>query len=693
MAASREVVTFLYMCGGRGTRTQAASPQPKPCVPLWGRPLHRWALESVLASPDLKGVAAHVLVVVPDSAAGAAVFESVRAGLQAAATSCASTKVSAAVVPELHGPGRGTRGPVETLALAVSTQSGCIARRGPVWVLDNDVIHDPALPWASAMGPDEAGIVVSDHGAVPCDGGSSPYGHVMLSRAAARPGARLVHGLVEKRNVSNTIIMGAYGFGSLDVLRGLLHRFRDEPPPRGDEWFMSHLMRLALPHLHVIAVHAERSVCAGTPSELERAADLLGPPPPGTGAWAVEVHRADDGEQMAQMVRALLAMPGGPSQLILWGTRGLWEVPLVKQGVVRWGSPDEIAAAERLISLRAVPTSMLVAHDEPRWAVAALGYGLGGALQDEPRHQPLPAHVRITRPGVCVKLPRFAGELQSYGLYLRTCQDHSVLPGRFPRLLRTWGDGSLELEWCRGASLARMHAYGVLTADVFARALDLADSMHAVPACALMPVPPPADCMLNYLPKLEARLRSRAREYERLGLSPEVLEPYMRHLREFFGTYTPDARPLVHGDLWLGNIVWDHSAGCMRTFDARGRLGDQHCMGGDASYDLAKLLQSLAGFDHLLTPGAELPARPDPTLLSMLRGFAGKRGVRMTDLWNIALLLAIGAMPFHAELREGPSSAARARAFIRHVAKHAMGANFGDCPLHPASVTLTDSSN
>jgi len=57
------------------------------------------------------------------------------------------------------------------------------------------------------------------------------------------------------------------------------------------------------------------------------------------------------------------------------------------------------------------------------------------------------------------------------------------------------------------------------------------------------------------------------------------------------------AAPVVHGDPWFANALVT-GANELKLLDMRGLVGGREALAGDANYDLAKVAQSLLGFDE-----------------------------------------------------------------------------------------------
>jgi thiamine kinase-like enzyme len=67
----------------------------------------------------------------------------------------------------------------------------------------------------------------------------------------------------------------------------------------------------------------------------------------------------------------------------------------------------------------------------------------------------------------------------------------------------------------------------------------------------------------------------------------------------FLDTYTTKSVTAIHGDPVFTNILIDNE-NVIKFIDMRGKQGSTYTIGGDPIYDLAKVYQSLSGYDCVL---------------------------------------------------------------------------------------------
>lgn len=120
----------------------------------------------------------------------------------------------------------------------------------------------------------------------------------------------------------------------------------------------------------------------------------------------------------------------------------------------------------------------------------------------------------------------------------------------------------------------------------------------------------------NYGMKLRSRYYNNTARYSALG--PHSAECFSR-LSEFLDTYEAEDKgvhvPIIHGDPVFSNAILSQDDKNVSFIDVRCQLEDTLTMQGDIHYDLAKILQSLVGYDHILFMDlAALPAATEPLL-------------------------------------------------------------------------------
>lgn len=175
----------------------------------------------------------------------------------------------------------------------------------------------------------------------------------------------------------------------------------------------------------------------------------------------------------------------------------------------------------------------------------------------------------------------------------------------------------------------------------------------------------------NYSKKLRQRYSAFQSEYETLGESTSKI---MRILTTRLDSYEKENRGLlaavIHGDPVFSNTVLNENKKRCFFYDVRSQLDRILTPAGDICYDLAKVLQSLQGYDHIILADDDLlqtmPEDPqraldvlilpeDRLLLSQLQNdvfwpFVAQQysdKVRRQDLLDITASLLFSLLPLH----------------------------------------------
>lgn len=202
----------------------------------------------------------------------------------------------------------------------------------------------------------------------------------------------------------------------------------------------------------------------------------------------------------------------------------------------------------------------------------------------------------------------------------------SYLSCHFPRLVKAKlphhldvRDASLTIERIYGATFSKMAVCDKLTAVHIRQLLLVLHRLHTAE-----PAPVNDDAIyINHARKVRSRRSRHQWEYSRLCLD----NSHFQHLLDRLDAYERHRRGLacaiVHGDPVFTNVLATSRTHCpsdddatvydphtpveydtddvaLKLIDMRGMQGDNRTLQGDAVYDLAKVLQSLLGYDFIL---------------------------------------------------------------------------------------------
>lgn len=107
----------------------------------------------------------------------------------------------------------------------------------------------------------------------------------------------------------------------------------------------------------------------------------------------------------------------------------------------------------------------------------------------------------------------------------------------------------------------------------------------------------------NHGRKVESRFRVHENTiYHRVGLSfGNHFDSLLHRLRHYESGRRGFPAAVIHGDPVLTNIIRETASNSLKFIDMRGAQGAMLTVAGDAVYDLAKVLQSLLGYDFILS--------------------------------------------------------------------------------------------
>jgi len=105
---------------------------------------------------------------------------------------------------------------------------------------------------------------------------------------------------------------------------------------------------------------------------------------------------------------------------------------------------------------------------------------------------------------------------------------------------------------------------------------------------------------------------------------------------------------IIHGDCWFANIILTPSNE-LRFVDMRGLVGQRLTLCGDPTYDWAKILQSVLGFDELVFSLERAPLGYRATLASAYGALLRGAGVATGDVAVVCAGLVAGCLPFYEE--------------------------------------------
>ncbi len=158
-----------------------------------------------------------------------------------------------------------------------------------------------------------------------------------------------------------------------------------------------------------------------------------------------------------------------------------------------------------------------------------------------------------------------------------------------------------------------------------------------------------SECYSNYALKVSKRYSQYAHVYKKLPCDTETLyKIILSKLEEYETDGRACIRSYIHGDPVLSNCIISREQVCF--IDMNGRQGEMLTTSGDCHYDLAKLLQSLFGYDFIILD-TEIDRDAD-ALLCLLRSHFREHverhyKIKWRDVQLITASLFFSLIPLH----------------------------------------------
>lgn len=184
---------------------------------------------------------------------------------------------------------------------------------------------------------------------------------------------------------------------------------------------------------------------------------------------------------------------------------------------------------------------------------------------------------------------------------------------------------TIGMENRRGLTFSHLLAGRSITKGRLYQFLRTLHQIHSVetPGQATLPIPPAlqerfdqhsiekwpqgGSVYENYGTKLRRRYEQHKKLYDAMG---PIASSLFSRIDEFLDTYEAEKRAVqssvIHGDPVFSNAILSPDGKAVSFIDVRCQLGNVLTSAGDINYDLAKVLQSLCGYDHVLFLSAQV---------------------------------------------------------------------------------------
>ncbi len=165
----------------------------------------------------------------------------------------------------------------------------------------------------------------------------------------------------------------------------------------------------------------------------------------------------------------------------------------------------------------------------------------------------------------------------------------------FPKLIDSTED-SLTIERIQGIPFSYLYVNRTLTIKNLEQLIGALADIHISYNDKI-----PENIYLNYADKLRERVLSYQDHYKFYGFKgwKKTFTDLENWLSNIYAKDDLGIPTIIHGDPVFSNVLLDQS-GKIKLIDMRGKLGNELTRMGDIFYDLAKVYQSLLGYDYIL---------------------------------------------------------------------------------------------
>ncbi len=626
---------FIFLCGGQGKRFQSVCSERKPCPPIYNRPMYKWVFESIFSKLEKP----QLLLAIHDDDNGKSILYNAQKEYNFDIDHV-----------KIHYY---TRGPIETCKLCINNPEKSF------WVLDNDIIYDHNIDWTIPLQKNQICILIQempeDERKIFKKNEYSPYSHVLLDEN------NNIIDIIEKKYISEYIVLGAYGFGSGELYLNLFDKFIDSSLSK-NEWFMSSLIKVAIDNkILVKSIKSSNSVAIGTPEQVETALlnNVINPRPL---RWIFDLDQTlvslpriknnySTVEPLNDKIKFVRYLYDNGHYIIIYTARHMktcnGDVELAKQKIgkitedtlQKFGIPyHELIYGKPYGDVYVDDKSTNPLHWSPEWLTGSIGFGWKNLLCEKSVHR----KINKINDELCYKIADVE-EAKGVLCFMEQC-DKDILP-HIPKIYNVSdyvnGKKKILMEWKNDTIIVgRLLSHDALTKDVFIKVLELLDKLHS--KNVINPEKYYEKVFNNYYPKLLGRLNKYS-IYKNFNLKQDVI-------KNFFDSYKPQLCGCIHGDFWMSNMLWSHQEHKLYIIDMRGRLGNEYTIVGDKFYDYSKLYQSIVGFDSLIFTGnltdKNIKTRLEDIMISHLK-------LSLEDfekIKKITAFLILGSIPFHEEL-------------------------------------------
>ena len=208
----------------------------------------------------------------------------------------------------------------------------------------------------------------------------------------------------------------------------------------------------------------------------------------------------------------------------------------------------------------------------------------------------------------------------------------------FPKVYET-KKSSITMDFVKGVSYSKLLLDKALTEEDLDKLFSSLERLHSIKKGKIK-----LDINKSYITKVKERYKSNPESY---SWKPDIDSLYYRVVQALESLKkSKTSTGVIHGDPVFTNIIKTHSE--IKFIDMRGKVNNELTIYGHTLYDLAKVYQSLIGYDHILE-GEDLDLRYQLRLLSY---FEQRFRSNLNEIKIITASLLFSLLPLHSFCQE-----------------------------------------
>lgn len=225
-----------------------------------------------------------------------------------------------------------------------------------------------------------------------------------------------------------------------------------------------------------------------------------------------------------------------------------------------------------------------------------------------------------------------SGKIDGERFYYNALKNYPEVKKYFPKLLEQT-DEKIIIEKVKGINLSYLLINNCLSESQFKLFLEAIKHLHSIKTVDVTPD------FVRIENRKKITERYREHNYSKYFKSKETLAKIL----EFVDSYEHKNICMIHGDPVFTNVLIDTDN--VKLIDMRGKIGKQFTVGGDAIYDLAKIYQSLTGYDFVLN-NVQLNINSDLVVM-FEKWVVQEYKIEIADLRKYTASLYFSLIPLH----------------------------------------------